>query len=722
MERIGNKRVIFEFEDFVLDPHEKTLLFRGRAVHLTPKEFETLVLLVENNGKALSKHEMMSALWEDAFVEESNLAKQISQLRKVLNRKGGKLIETVPKHGYRFHAEISRTEIEPESEVVFASRSVRRLTVAGIDHYDNELLALPPARRSFSRNALMVLLIAGVGVVFVGLYLGRQIFSSSAAPIDPYAPVRLTDNPNDDTGPRWMRDGRIRFSRIYGEKRDELWIMNADGSDQRLEQEPSGKTIFTWSPDEKKITYTKSDDPKQQQYLSNADGSGEVLLPFRGGGRWSEDGKMITYFQRTDHEDSDIFVYSVETGRSQNITDHRSFNADPSFSPDGKQIAFDSFRDGNQEIYLMNTDGTGLRRLTFTNAGNAHPAFSPDGTQILFTSNRDSENAEVYMMNADGSHVTRMTNWDRSNQTAGPGSWSPDGTQIAFFSDKNGGHDDIYVMSADAIRPRLILSDPDHDLRNPSYPPDGKSIIYTRELDDKSGELRTFIPETRSSAILRKTETALTVPRWSPDGRSIAYYDRVDGHSEIFCMDADGSNTRRLTVDPTPNVGPSWSPDGSKIVFQSGRGVPLGRPQLYVMGPDGSNQHPLTPQKGWEGDPIWTPDGLEVVFSCDREDSPGAMMDICDIKADGTSEKRLISHPGYDVQPEISPDGKRIAFVANSDGNPEIYMMNRDGSSLVRLTRNAANDESPYWSPDSTKLLFNSNRSGRYAIYEIDVP
>src|SRR5689334_3670749 len=104
MENAENKRFIYEFGDFVLDPQERALLIGGSPVHLPAKEFETLLLLVEHNGHALSKDEMISAIWRDAFVEEGNLAKQISRLRKLLGDGTGKedLIETIPKHGYRF--------------------------------------------------------------------------------------------------------------------------------------------------------------------------------------------------------------------------------------------------------------------------------------------------------------------------------------------------------------------------------------------------------------------------------------------------------------------------------------------------------------------------------------------------------------------------------------------------------------------------------------------
>ena len=109
MEKVENKGFVYEFGKFVLDPKGKTLFSDGKPIHLPAKEFETLLLLVENNRKALSKEEMMGALWRDSFVEESNLAKQISRLRKILNSDGEQFIETLPKHGYRFSADLRLT-------------------------------------------------------------------------------------------------------------------------------------------------------------------------------------------------------------------------------------------------------------------------------------------------------------------------------------------------------------------------------------------------------------------------------------------------------------------------------------------------------------------------------------------------------------------------------------------------------------------------------------
>ena len=91
-----NDRFVYEFGRFVVDPLDKTIVVDGRSIQLPAKEFETLLLLIENNGRVVTKSDMMSALWQDTFVEEGNLATYISRLRKIVNKDGEKLIETVP--------------------------------------------------------------------------------------------------------------------------------------------------------------------------------------------------------------------------------------------------------------------------------------------------------------------------------------------------------------------------------------------------------------------------------------------------------------------------------------------------------------------------------------------------------------------------------------------------------------------------------------------------
>jgi TolB-like protein/DNA-binding winged helix-turn-helix (wHTH) protein len=149
MQVIEKKDVIYEFGKFVLDPNEKKLLAEGTPIRLPAKEFETLVVLVENNGRALSKEEMIAAIWQDAFVEEGNLAKQISKLRKIFNTNGNQFIETLPKHGYRFSADLRLVSSLAARPVIPEKRTVERTAIES--EAPDEMQALPSGLKRTAR-------------------------------------------------------------------------------------------------------------------------------------------------------------------------------------------------------------------------------------------------------------------------------------------------------------------------------------------------------------------------------------------------------------------------------------------------------------------------------------------------------------------------------------------------------------------------------------------
>lgn len=203
MEIVENKEFVYEFGDFVLDPGEKTLFVNGEPIHLPAKEFETLLLLVRHNGRALTKEEMMSAIWQDSFVEEGNLAKQISSLRKIFNSGGKALIETIPKHGYRFKVtDLRRRESEALEPVIVEKRTVNRLTVE-LDRNDDDLqpTALLGPKKSFWTpwKALAAVLVAAFVVGLIWFWVSRSqppsnIDSIAVLPFKSVAAEQSDDN------------------------------------------------------------------------------------------------------------------------------------------------------------------------------------------------------------------------------------------------------------------------------------------------------------------------------------------------------------------------------------------------------------------------------------------------------------------------------------------------------------------------------------------------
>ncbi|HXK40145.1 MAG TPA: winged helix-turn-helix domain-containing protein, partial [Candidatus Paceibacterota bacterium] len=374
-------------------------------------------MLVENAGRLVTKESLLSEVWQESFVEEGNINSTVSRLRKILGEKANEnvFIETVPKVGYRFIANVEQVD-----------------ATTAFDSKKNDETGKRSGRKWLIAAMAMLL----IGSVVAGVWFVRQrAGTATSAQNKKNVPVRLTDNPTDEIHATWTADGKIRFERWQG-KEPFTFVMNRDGTDQRRDTSVAGLKTGLWSADGKRVVFYKEADASGAIYLANADGSDETKLPFIAGNMdWStESGKIV--FQ-SGRPNSDIFIYTLETGKIETAVSDPSFDADPSFSPDGRQIAFVSGRDGNAEIYIQDLDGSNLRRLTNHPARDAFPVFSPDGTQILFNSNRQDENLDVYIMRSDGSDVRRLTNW-MSNEQAYPGCWSPDGTQIFFSSDRPG--------------------------------------------------------------------------------------------------------------------------------------------------------------------------------------------------------------------------------------------------------------------------------------------
>ena len=260
-------------------------------------------------------------------------------------------------------------------------------------------------------------------------------------------------------------------------------------------------------------------------------------------------------------------------------------------APQQAQIAFNSDRDGNYDIYVMDADGNNQTRLTNNPVWDSSPAWSPDGQRIAFCS-RSIIAFDIYVMDADGNNQTRLTNHPASDEFP---CWSPDGKRIAFDSNRDGNYK-IYVMDADGRNLRNLTNNP---ASLPAWSPDGQRIAFVSYQDDALGEIYIMDADGSNQTRLTNNPGGDIFPSWSPDGQRIAFVSRGQ---DIYVMDADGSNQRNLTNSPGGDSFPCWSPDGKKIAFSSLRD---GNWEIYVMDADGSNQRNLTNSPADDNDPDW---------------------------------------------------------------------------------------------------------------------
>jgi len=304
-------------------------------------------------------------------------------------------------------------------------------------------------------------------------------------------------------------------------------------------------------------------------------------------------------------------IFKVET--EKNVIHEKFISAFPAANNINK-IAFSSDIDGIfTEIYVMNSNGSNQKRITYNSAHEIDLAWSPDGKKIAFSLTeavifydylmQNHYSYEICLISIDGTSEIIIDTGKRSRHPA----WSPDGTKLAFTSEINENYDIFLItLSSGSVR---RLTENSNDNWDPSWSPDGQKMCFVSTRD---GNCEIYIMNSDGTNQKRLTEDSEFdgLPAWSPDGTVIAFtkWGYAEGISDIFVMDINGNNLKKLTYSDSWNVHPAWSPDGTKIAFTSNRD---GSWEIYVMNSDGSNQINVTSNWGtYKNFPTWCCQGL----------------------------------------------------------------------------------------------------------------
>ena len=249
-------------------------------------------------------------------------------------------------------------------------------------------------------------------------------------------------------------------------------------------------------------------------------------------------------------EVKEVYIADYDGANQRRITINRNLNITPSWSPDGRSIAYTSYRKTLPDIIISNIYVGTMEEPTRGVGQNFLPVFSPDGRQIAFMSTRDG-NSEIYVMNRDGSGLRRITDNPRIDVTP---TWSPTGTQIAFTSDRSG-TPQIYVVSLDGTGLRRLSYEAFAD--RPTWSPAPYNEIAFAARTGPGFDIKILNIAEGVTRQITFGEGSNESPSWSPNGRHLAFTSTRAGREQIFTVDRDGRNVRQITREGN-NTTPNW--------------------------------------------------------------------------------------------------------------------------------------------------------------------
>jgi Tol biopolymer transport system component len=433
---------------------------------------------------------------------------------------------------------------------------------------------------------------------------------------------------------------------------------------------------------------------------------------------WSPDGRLLAYSSQQSGN-LDIWVTQVGSGQPVNRTRaHEGRDTRPSWSPDGSQIAFASERDEGG-IFVMPAIGGAPRKVGDVPARAAcSPQWSPDGSEIAYFPSDTSQSIEIVNVITNESRRLQLP---PHKERRGYGlAWSPDGRFFAYGNVVWGltGSTRIWVFRVADGRSFPVTDSLSYDV-NPSWSADGRALYFIskRRETDRDLYMQRLHKDGRPEGEAIRLRSGMGVRRasFSPDDRMLAYSsergtDRPANLWRIPILEdrsATWHDAQQITFDETRTIFVDVSPDGTQLIVSSNR---AGSFDLWRMQAYGGELRGLTTHPAQDHNQRWSPDGQEIVFQSDRSGNE----DIWIMPATGGIPRQLTVHEDADQLPCWSPDGQQIVFVSNRGGSDDIWVIPASGGTPKQMTSHTAADWHPDWSPDGEWIVFTSARNSPF--------